>query len=106
MADVVVFPWDPATETKRLPSSAHASALERCHTSMPSSRARASSSLLSRTAVEITTTVGTVDQRSVVAQAHVDTRILQRRKVSAATLVGAGHRDALGRHEARYSGHA
>ena len=56
--EVVVLPWVPAQAMVTLPRDRYDSILARCHTSMPSSRARASSGLVSGMAVEMTTTSG------------------------------------------------
>ena len=56
--DVVVLPWVPETATVVWPIESAGSILARGHTSMPSSRARTTSGLVSGMAVETTTTSG------------------------------------------------
>ena len=65
--DVVVLPWVPAQATVIAPRERYESILARCQTSQPSSRARASSGLVSGMAVEMTTTSGAT--RSIVSAA-------------------------------------
>ena len=72
IADVVVFPWAPATATKSRPRAARARACDRWRTFCERSRAAASSGLPSRMAEETTRTASAGTCR---ASCPIDTEI-------------------------------
>ena len=107
MPEVVVFPWAPATPTKRMPVAARASASERWTTLWPRPRAAASSGFDSRIAVDTTTTAsagtcaGSCPAKTVIprplsrsrtgesARSDPDTRAPREARSSATTLMPA-----------------